>query len=210
MPSAWAVKFIYYGVTKGSDCMKALDKNRLIADIKNVGVEIVTIDDLMTLDLSYRDLIPIMLKHLSEIEDEQDKAFIVRCLGVKGLIEVSDILLQEFESALSDNYKWAIGNSLCLISDKSILDKMLDIVKNKKHGMGRQMIVYGLGNFPTDEVKATLLGLLPDDEILGHTIFALGKMKDRSIIPHIEVFEKHERSYIRNETKKAIKKLSKN
>ncbi|MFJ7730078.1 hypothetical protein ACIQXV_28840 [Neobacillus sp. NPDC097160] len=44
-------------------------------------------------------------------------------------------------------YKWAIGNSLSLILDKSSLNDLLEIATDKKHGTARQMIVDGLDKF---------------------------------------------------------------
>ena len=163
-----------------------MNKAKLLEDIKGTGASIDKLDDLINLNLESRNLVPIILEHLNITDNEQDKEFLVRCLGVKGLTEVSDVLLYEFDKAISHGYKWTIGNSISIIVDKSILDKLLLIVKDKKHGKSRQMIVYGLGSYPTKEVKETLLGILDEDELLGHTLFAPGKMKDASIMPYIE------------------------
>ena len=190
---------------------KVSDREQLILDIKNKGYNISSIEDLSNLNLNLKSqsLISLLLKGLKSIEDEQDKAFIVRCLGIKGLTQVTKILLNEFENATTNSYKYTIGNSICIISDMSILDKLLAIVVNKNHGIARQMLVYGLGNYKGKELKKTLLNLLTDEEVLEQAIHALGKMNDRSIIPHIEAFTNHSKENIRSEAIKAIEELKK-
>jgi hypothetical protein len=89
----------------------------LLSDIKGFGYR--TIDDLIKIDKGDKFVFPIILKHLSIITDENDKEFLVRCLGVKGCFEATDLLIKEFKSSSNNTYKWAIGNSLSLIMDKN-------------------------------------------------------------------------------------------
>jgi len=186
-------------------------QSKLIRDIKAMGYSLASIEDLtsLNLDLKSKSLVSLLLWGLKSIEDEQDKAFIVKCLCIKGLTQVSETLLNEFENASTDDYKCTIGNSISIISDISILDKLLEIVINKNHGMARQMIVHGLGDYRSKEVRKILLSLLADEEVLEQAIHALGKMNDRSIIPHIEAFTNHSKENIRSEAIKAVEELKK-
>jgi len=195
--------------TQSKQTQQTMDKTQLILDIKNKGYNISSIEDLpnLNLDLKSQNLVSLLLKGLKSIEDEQDKAFIVKCLCIKGLTQVSETLLYEFENASTDDYKCTIGNSISIISDISILDKLLEIVINKNHGMARQMIVYGLGDYRSKEVRKILLNLLEDEEVLEQAIHALGNMNDRSIIAHLESFKNHSKDNIRNEAINAIDKL---
>lgn len=189
--------------------MGRLDKEKLIQEVREKGVEITNINDLMKINMRYRDLIPILLKHLNEVTDECDKEFIVRCLGVKGFVEATRPLISEFYNSKNVTYKWAIGNSLSIISDRESLKDLIKIVQEKDHGIARQMIVDGLGTYNSDEIKAVLVSLLNDDEVVGHAISGISKIGEKALIKHIEPFLAHKVKWVRDEAKKAIKKLEK-
>lgn len=189
--------------------MDYLDKEKLIHAVREKGYEIATIDDLMNIGKKNKDLIPILLKYIDETSDESSKRFIVRCLGVKGFFEASATLIREFYQATDSSYKWTIGNSLGLISDKDVLPDMLKIVQEKEHGTARQMIVYNLGKFDCPETRRVLIGLLSDKDVVGHAIHAISKLHDKSLIKFIEPFQTYEVTWIRNAAKSAIKKLEK-
>ena len=189
--------------------MSELDKDKLIRQVKERGYEIKTIDDLMRMDESNKDLIPVLLEHLAEVTDEVDKEFLVRWLTVKGYTEVTAALIQEFYSAKNPHYKWAIGNALSVIEDKSAYPELLKIVQDPKHGIGRQMIVYGLWKHNCDETKQVLISLLNDEDVLSHAIYALSRMRDPSLIPYLEPFLTYQVTWIRNEAKKGVARLTK-
>ena len=190
--------------------MKTLDKERLLQEVRDKGVEIDNIYDLMKIDHKYKDLIPILLKHLKATDDEDEKDFIVRCLCVKGFTEASKPLIHAFYQAKNPSYKWSIGNTLSEIRDKDVLPDLLTIVQEKEHGSARQMIVDGLGSFKNDEnVKKVLVKLLDDDNVAGQAVSAIRRIGDPKLAVHIEPFLNHEKTWIRNEAKKAIEKFNK-
>lgn len=153
--------------------------------------------------------VPILLKHVNEITDESNKEFLVRCLGVKGFDEASKTLIDEFYKSKNVFYKWAIGNSLSIISSFESLPELIKIAQEKEHGIARQMIVDGLGAYKNEEVKSVLINLLNDDEVVGHAISGIAKTGDKSLIKYIEPFTTHKIKWIRNESLKAMKKLKK-
>lgn len=189
--------------------MNDSDKKKLIREVSAMGYQIETIDDLMYINKKHRDLVPVLLKFIDSISDESSKRFIVRCLGVKGFFEASATLIREFYQATDSSYKWTIGNSLGLISDKDVLPDMLKIVQEKEHGTARQMIVYNLGKFDGPETRQVLIGLLNDKDVAGHAIHAISKLHDKSLIKFIEPFQTYEVTWIRNTAKRAVKRLEK-
>lgn len=189
--------------------METLDKEKLIADVRKAGYEIQTIDDLMKMSKQDSDLIPVVLEHLASVSDEGDKQFLVRCLGVKGYYQASKPLIQEFYQARGRSYRWAIGNTLSIIADKSCSREMVEIAKNREFGMSRQMIVYDLWKFDDPEIKDVLVSLLDDETVVGHAIHALRRLGDPSVIKDLEPFTSYKMTWIRNEAKAAIEKLSK-
>jgi HEAT repeat protein len=196
-------------VNKFEANMDKIDKEQLLREIREKGVEISNINDLICINKKHKDLIPILLEYLNKITDESDKQYIVRCLGVKGFTEVTKPLIDEFFKSYNISYKWAIGNTLNIIFDKQYLPELLKIVLDKNHGISRQMIVYGLGRFKNEQVKSVLVNLLQDQDVVGHAIHALSQLGDPSVLNDIEPFTNYKIPWIRNEAKKAIKKLSK-
>ncbi len=189
--------------------MSKLNKEKLLQEIREKGVEISSINDLMKIDKNYKALVPIILQHLQQITDEGDKQFLVRCLGVKGFDEATEPLINEFLNSSNVSYKWAIGNTLYNIMNKGALNILLKIAQEKKHGIARQMIVLAIGKMGDQNVIPVLLGLLNDEDVTGHVITALSNFKDATLIPHIEPFMKHKVNWISGEAKKTIKKLGK-
>ena len=187
--------------------MLKLDKERLIHDLKAAGVEVSSINDLMKMKASDRELIPIILRHLQEINDETDKEFLVRCLGVKGFYEATRTLLVEFRNASNLTYKWAIGNSLSIIRDRSAFDEYVSISRDRNNGISRQMIVVTLGLLKDERAIPVLIELLNDPDVAGHAISALSNFPDPAIIPHLRPFLESKVKWIRNEAGKSIAKI---
>lgn len=193
----------------GDKVTRKLNKDLLLNDIRARGVEICNINDLMKMDKSFKDLVPIVLKHIQEIDDESDKEFLVRCIGVKGFTEATEQLLIEFHKSENPSYKWAIGNTLSIIQDRKHVDELLEIVKNPKHGIARQMIVIALGKMKVKEAIPLLIELLNDEDVVGHVISALSYYKDPAVIPYIEPLTNHKVAWIKKEALKVINKLNK-
>jgi HEAT repeat protein len=186
-----------------------LDKEKLLQEIRDKNVEINNINDLIYIDKKYKDLVPVILKHLNEISDESDKEFLVRCLGVKGFTEATGVLIDEFEKSPNKSYKWAIANSLYNIMDKSYTNKLVSLAKDKAHSTSRQMIVRALGKTKDESVVPVLVELLEDDDVISHAISALSNFKKVELLKILEPYTHHERTLVRNEAQKAINKISK-
>jgi HEAT repeat protein len=188
---------------------RKLNKELLLNDIRSKGVEISSINDLIKMDMSFKDLVPILLKHIQEIDDESDKQFLVRCLGVKGYTEATEQLITEFHKSENPSYKWAIGNTLSIIQDRKHVHELIEIVKTKQHGRARQMIVIALGKMKVREAIPFLIELLSDEVVVGHVISALGYYKDPIVIQYLEPFKNHKVWWVKNEASKVIGKLQK-
>ena len=189
--------------------LKKLDKEELLKDIRGKDVEISNINELIKMDKHFKDIVPVIIEYLKNIEDESDKEFLVRCLGVKGFTEATEQLLKEFNKTEKVTFKWAIGNTMSIIEDKTYVNELLEIAQNKEHGIGRQMIVVTLGKMKVREAFPILLKLLEDEDVVGHAISALGYFKDPSAISYLEPLRNHKISWIKKEASKVIEKLQK-
>lgn len=150
--------------------MREENKAMIITGLRKRGYSINSINDLMRMSSKERDLIPFLIGLLEQFTDENDKEFIVRCLGVKGFQEIIPKLLEEFKTAKGNSYRWAIANSINIIHDMTIEQELITLSENKKYGTGRQMLVLSLGCYKTDSSIKCLRGLLQDEEVRGHAL----------------------------------------
>ncbi|MCG1021470.1 HEAT repeat domain-containing protein [Sutcliffiella horikoshii] len=187
--------------------IRKLEKEVLSKEIRFKDIQISNINDLMKIDKSFKDVVPILLKHIREIVDESDKQFLVRCLGVKGFTEATEDLITEFKNSRNLSYKWAIGNTLSIIQDKSKVEELLEIIQDKKHGIARQMLIIAVAKMKEKKGIPILLDLLNDEEVNGHVISGLAYYKDPKLIPYIEPLTNHPISWIRNEAIKIVGKF---
>ena len=187
--------------------MREENKAMIITGLRKRGYSINSINDLMRLSSKERKLIPFLTGLLERFTDENDKEFIVRCLGVKGFREIISKLLEEFKTAKGNSYRWAIVNSINIIHDMTIEQELIALSENKKYGTGRQMLVLSLGCYKTDSSIKCLRDLLQDEEVRGHSLRALGKCGNSEVLPDIEKYCDSDNRWIRKEALNAADKI---
>jgi HEAT repeat protein len=183
----------------------------ILTEMKEAGVNAKGIEakDLVAGD--YRKAVPILLKWLPIVEDAYVKETIVRSLSVKYARPLAThVLLEEFHRASPEaelGLKWAIGNALSIVAEKADVDDLLAIVKNPVHGRAREMVVSALGGLKEPKAIPILVDLLNDEDVVGHAIKALGKLKAIEALPAIKKYLNHPNAWVRREVEMAIKKL---
>ena len=165
---------------------------------------------------TYLRALPILLKWLPQIEHIDVKETIVRALSNKWAKKLAPpVLFQEFHRYWDDaderysGYKWVIGNTLEALADESMFPQMAEIVTEKSQGTARQMIVLGLGKVKNPAAVDILIGLLPDEDVQGHAIAALRKLKPLKARPYLEPYTRHPNAWIRREAKGALMAIAK-
>ena len=148
------------------------------------------------------------------IDDVKEKEGIVRSLAVKEAIgKAGTILINEYNRIPKDqvNYGWVIGSTMYTVIVKEDVLSVLEIVSNKENGMSRQMFVMALGKVKSEKERSedVLICLLDDDEVASHALDALGKLRSKKAADKIRTLVNHERSSIRKEAVKALKRIEK-
>ena len=166
-----------------------------ISELQELGYPVVSLDTLRQSGSRYSSAIPILLKWLRTIPDLTLKESIVRTLSVPWAkpAAAKPLILEFRESPNSANsgLKWAIGNALEIVADDSVVDDLIELVHDRRHGKSREMLVCALGNMDDQRAVDVLIGLLDDEEVAGHAIMALGKLKAPKARARIEVFLHH-------------------
>ena len=191
-----------------------VDAAPVVEALRSAGFTVESIADLFNKKLSYRDAIPILLDWLPKISNSDVKESIVRALSVKWArhTSASRLLLDEFEQAddpTGSGLRWAIGNALEVLASNEIADSMIALATNRAYGTAREMIVAGLGKLKDPRVTDVLVNLLDDDEVVGHAVIALGKLRANAARSHIEPLLAHPKAWVRKEAKRALLRIDK-
>ncbi|KAA0233481.1 MAG: HEAT repeat domain-containing protein [Actinobacteria bacterium] len=184
----------------------------LLVELAEAGFPVASLTELRTSGLRYRAAVPVLLRWLPTVSDRQVKEDLVRALSVPWARPVAARpLIAEFDRVVDPTgtgLRWAIGNALSVVSDDSVFDDLVRIVEDRVFGKARQMVVLGLGRSKRPEVVPVLIGLLGDEEVSGHAVKALGKLRAQDARPALERMVSDPRSWVRREAQKALAKLS--
>lgn len=175
----------------------------VLADLAAAGFEVEAVGDLRRLG-KYAKAVPVLARWLPRVEDAAVKEDIVRTLSVPWARDVAPLLLSEFEQAEDPGLRWAIGNALEVLANDDIADELIGLATNRQYGKAREMVTVGLGKLKHPRVTDVLLDLLADEEVVGHAVMALGKLRAKEARSSIEPLLKHPKPWVRKEAKKAL------
>lgn len=184
----------------------------VVADLAAAGFEVEAIGDLRRLGTPYPQAVPVLLRWLPCVHDPAVKEDIVRTLSVPWAEDAAPLLLFEFEraeDATGTGLRWAIGNALEVVANDEIADGMIKLATDRRYGKAREMVVVGLGKMKDARVADVLLELLADDEVVGHAVMALGKLRAKTARSRIEPLLNHPKPWVRKEAKRALANIDK-
>ena len=207
----------------------------IINDLVQMGYPIDALDDLKYTGKSWESAVPVLLRWLPQVSDLHLKETIVRYLSVPwGGNSATAELIEEFkkyapilpkplnlwvgkrlrqmtaeerEKAPAQSLAWAIGNALSIVDIKGFEKQIIDLCRNPKYGMARQMIVFGLGRLRDPQAEEATLELLNDQDVKLHAIIALGKMKSKRALVQLEKMLPDKTPGISREARKALTKI---
>jgi HEAT repeat protein len=116
-------------------------------------------------------------------------------------------LIAEFRRAddpQGDGLRWAIANALAVTADDAVFDQLAALATDKQYGKAREMLVLALGNCRDPRAVDVLLTQLGDDQVVGHAVMALGKLKSKVARSRIQELLNYPTKWVRAEAKKAL------
>ena len=129
------------------------EEKEFLQDLEKIGYKFFTIYELVLITEKDKKVVPIVLKYLSKIEDENIKTHLAYFLAVKNYKEASEKLIKEFYNAKTDEYRIVLSKALSAIYNKNILNELLKIVKNKEYKDVNFPIVSTLKKYKDKRVK---------------------------------------------------------
>ncbi len=184
----------------------------VLADLSTIGYDLFAVGDLRRTGTRYRDAVPVLLKWLPLVNYEPLKHDIVDCLAVPwARPAAARTLIDEFrrDDHARVSPAWTIGNTLSVVADDSVFDEVVELATDRRYGRAREMVAVALGNMRDPRAVDVLIGLLDDDQVAGHAIIGLGKLRAPRSRPYIEPFLTHSMRWWRTEAKRAIAKIDK-
>lgn len=182
----------------------------LTAELLSAGFSVKSLDALARSD-KYREAFPILVKWLPKITDLRVKESIVRALSVSWAKPYAvKALIAEFRKtpdSANRGLKWAIGNALEVLAADEIFEDIVKLVQDKRHGIARQMLVMALGKMKNPNAVDVLIGLLGDDDVVGHALSSLKKLNAKRAYTHIIRLTNHPNSWVRKVTKQTLVRL---
>ena len=187
----------------------------VLDDLARAGYPVALISDLRQARVRYPGAIPTLVHWLPRIEDRRVRESIVRALSVPwakplatpALIDLFRTL-PESDDPEGTGLRWAIGNALEVLADKSVLDELIEIAEDCRYGRARQMLVLGLARPRDSRVIGVLVTLLEDPEVAGHAAMALGRLRAQPARQALERLQAGTQElWIRHEAEKALHRL---
>lgn len=183
----------------------------MIEKIRKAGLDISSIYDLVNYSKSYAKVIPILVAELRKnIPNDKYKEGIIRALAVKEAKGIANDVLFEEYNKIPANFlmmKWVIGNTIEVIAEDQDLERIINIISDKKNGMSRERFVSALRKYKPEKIKKILSGLLDDDEVAVFAIEVVHKLKLSEFKDRILKLSKHENNLIKSEAIKTLKCL---
>ena len=129
------------------------EEKNFLKDLEKIGYKFFTIYELVLITEKDKKIVPIILKYLSKIEDENIKTHLAYFLAVKNYKEASEKLIKEFYNAKTNEYRIALSKALSTIYNKDVLSELLEIAKNKEYKDVNFPIIFTLRKYRDKRVK---------------------------------------------------------
>jgi len=197
---------------------KAVERNMIaeapvVEDLRRAGYRIDSLEEIINSREVYRSAIPVLLKWLPIVAEIDIKLTIVQALTVRwAKREAAKPLTEEFRKMvdLDYSYRWPIVSALEVMADDSMFEDIAELLRDKRHGRAREMLAMALGKMKKEPRAADLaIELLDDEEVAGHALVAVRKLKATKARAKVEQFLNHPKAWVRAEARKAVAKFDK-
>ena len=133
--------------------IKFKEEKNFLKDLEKIGYKLFTIYELVLITEKDKKIVPVILKYLSKIEDENIKTHLAYFLAVKNYKEASEKLIKEFYNAKTNEYRIALSKALSTIYNKDVLSELLEIAKNNEYKDVNFPIIFTLRKYRDKRVK---------------------------------------------------------
>jgi HEAT repeat protein len=187
----------------------------LLSELRAAGYTVGSVAELLHGWGRYEDAIPILVSWLPRINYPALREDVVRALSVPWARQALPALIKAFRTVPPDQdpngtgLRWAIGNALEILADKSSLPELIELARDASFGRARQMVVLGLAKPRDPRAIETLVELLDDEDVAGYAAMALGRLRAKQArVPLERLASEGSLPWIRSEAAKALAKIT--
>lgn len=141
----------------------------LVQEIREAGLLIDSVSDLINTREPYPEAIPILLRHLKKTDyDPALRGAIARALTVKDYPEILPAMIEAFRrdpEPRLNGPKWAMGNAIEALFDNRYIEEIAELARDPSHGEARSMVVRALGKSKSEVAEEALTELLSDPQM---------------------------------------------
>jgi hypothetical protein len=189
---------------------------QLLRDLEVVGVHVGDLWELVNSKVQYPSAVPVLVEWLDNLDTRVPT--VDRPHMLEGLVRALTIpaarptaapaLMRLFRgSTCSPMLQWVVGNALGVVVDDSLFDDIECLVRDRRFGKARQMVVLGLGRSTDPRAIPLLIELLADEDVAAHAVRALGTLRAGAARASVERMLRHPQALVRREAKKALARL---
>jgi hypothetical protein len=184
------------------------DERPLVAALKDAGVNVASVWDLVNTSDPYPKAFPVLLDHLGRSHMKKTREGIVRALSVEAARGVaSAVLLEAFEQEQDADVRWVIGNALSVVATEAETAAVDRLLKDASLGEARNMLTHAVARLRGTDAIRDLVALLDDRGVAAQAIIALGDLKAVEARDRVAAFLNDDDEWVREQAQKALDKI---
>lgn len=157
----------------------------IVAELRHVGFAVQSAWDLVNTPASYPKAVPVLLAHLQREYPGPIREGLARALAVpegrSGWDQLVHLYANEIEPRVKDGLAVALAGSV----DESVLDQLIDLAKDTRHGPSRLLLLRALERAANSNARAhaTLGELASDPDLKKEIAFILRRVRKTKVTP---------------------------
>jgi hypothetical protein len=140
----------------------------LVQELRDAGAHVSSVWDLVNTKKPYPQLLPILYAHLDRPYPERVREGIARALAVPESRSQWDELVNRYlaeTDTSASGMKWALHLAIAVAADATVLDKLIRLACDRRHGRNRALFIDALARINDPRAQAALAELASDPDL---------------------------------------------
>jgi hypothetical protein len=154
----------------------------LVQELRAAGAQVLSVWDLVNTKDRYPQLIPILFEHLDQPYPDRVREGIARALAVPESRLRWDELVSRYladSDTTTKGMKWLLHLSIAAAADVTVLDTLIRLACDRRHGRNRALFVDALARIGDPRAQAALAALAGDPDLADDVRRVTKKQKRR-------------------------------
>ena len=148
------------------------EEEPILADLREAGLDVKSVWDLVNVSTPYPNAIPVLLKHLTWTYSDPIREGIARALAVPDAREAWPLLVAEYrkapsgeENGLKLGAKSGLAAALSAICTDGVIEELVALAKDRSHGNSRLLLLNALRKSKSAVAKKAIGELASDPDL---------------------------------------------